>query len=241
MNKEERTKQIKRRVAITIILCSVVSAELINAKPKKDTIVNPLSTQQITPKVDHTKITPNTIPICKAQPQEEPKEQLESNVRKSENHARNEENQTKPTTTPPNLDIPLNNEYQQYIYEQCDYDDDLYLLIVAVIKTESNFDPYAVSYDGHDYGLMQLRDSYHAEMCENYGVSDPKEPYDNLKSGISMLKEYLDKWEYKNLALMCYNCGQDGARKMWKNGIYSTDYTVKVLNTYKQYKEEVTP
>ena len=217
MNKEERTKQIKRRVAITIILCSVVSAELINAKPKKDTIVNPPSTQQTTPALDHIKITPNTIPICKAQPQEEP------------------------TTTPPNLDIPLNNEYQQYIYEQCNYDDDLYLLIVAVIKTESNFDPYAVSYDGHDYGLMQLRDSYHAEMCENYGVSDPKEPYDNLKSGISMLKEYLDKWEYKNLALMCYNCGQDGARKLWKNGIYSTDYTVKVLNTYKQYKEEVTP
>lgn len=217
MNKEERTKQIKRRVAITIILCSVVSAELINVKPKKDTIVNPPSIQQTTPALDHTKITPNTIPICKAQPQEEP------------------------TTTPPNLDIPLNNEYQQYIYEQCDYDDDLYLLIVAVIKTESNFDPYAVSYDGHDYGLMQLRDSYHAEMCENYGVSDPKEPYDNLKSGISMLKEYLDQWKYKNLALMCYNCGQGGARKLWKKGIYSTNYTEKVLNTYKRYKEEVVP
>ena len=81
MNKEERTKQIKRRVAITIILCSVVSAELINAKPKKDTIVNPPSIQQTTPALDHIKITPNTIPICKAQPQEEP------------------------TTTPPNLDI----------------------------------------------------------------------------------------------------------------------------------------
>ena len=139
---------------------------------------------------------------------------------------------------PPDLDIPLNDDLKGHIYELCGYDDDLYCFITAVIEKESQFDEQAVSADGHDHGLMQLRDSYYNAWCEKYNVSDPKEPYDNVTVGVSLLAEFLEKYEYKNLALMCYNCGEAGARKLWKQGIYSTDYTVKVLNSYETYLAE---
>ena len=144
------------------------------------------------------------------------------------------------TIHPPDLNIPLNDDLKNHIYEQCGYDDDLYCFMVAVIKKESSFIEDAVSSDGHDHGLMQLRDSYYDAWIERYHVSDPKEPYDNITVGIALLKEYLEKYEYKNLALMCYNCGESGAKKLWKKDIYSTKYTVNVLSNYESYLAEAT-
>ena len=112
---------------------------------------------------------------------------------------------------------------------------------MAVIKAESGFDVNAVSCDGHDHGLMQLRDYYYSNMIIKYGVSNPNEPYDNVLVGISMIKEYLEKYTHKNLALMAYNCGEAGARKLWKKGIYSTDYSIKITEYYNNYVKEVTP
>lgn len=143
------------------------------------------------------------------------------------------------TIHPPDLNIPLNDDLQNYIYEQCGYDDDLYCLMIAVIEKESSFIEDAVSADGHDHGLMQLRDSYYDAWMERYQVSDPTEPYDNVTVGIALLKGYLDKYKYKNLALMCYNCGESGAKKLWKKEKYSTDYTDEVLSNYKSYLSEV--
>ena len=139
---------------------------------------------------------------------------------------------------PPDLNIPLDEELKNYIYEQCGYDDDLYCFMVAVIQKESSFIEDAVSADGHDHGLMQLRDSYYDAWIEEYNVSNPKESYDNVTVGIALLKEYLEKYEYKNLALMCYNCGESGAKKLWKKDIYSTKYTVNVLSNYESYLAE---
>ena len=140
--------------------------------------------------------------------------------------------------TYPNLNIPLDDKYKQFIYDLCDQDKELYCFMVSVIKCESNFKADAVSADGHDHGFMQLRDYYYDEFCEDYHISNPKEPYDNLTAGISMLKGYIDKYEHKNLALMCYNMGETGAKRLWKQGIYSTKYTVKVLNVYEEYLRE---
>lgn len=131
--------------------------------------------------------------------------------------------------TPPDLEIPLSNDIQSFIYEKCDYDDELYCLILAVIKQESDFDHGCRSEDGHDRGLMQLRDYYYSDWIEQYNVSDPEEIHDNLTVGITMLKEYLEKYEYKNLALMCYNCGEYGAKSLWRQDTYSTNYTEKIF------------
>lgn len=40
------------------------------------------------------------------------------------------------------------------------------------------------------------------------------------------------------LALMRYNCGASGARKLWNQGIYSTNYSHSVMTLYESYKEK---
>lgn len=137
---------------------------------------------------------------------------------------------------PPQLDIPLSKNLQQYIFKQCEYDKDLYLIIISVIKTESDFDKDTVGIDGHDKGLMQVRDCNLESLQKKFGEVDLMDPYDNVKCGVYMFSQLYSKYEYKNLALMAYNCGEAGARKLWRREIYSTEYSRKVTEYYKSFK-----
>ncbi len=38
---------------------------------------------------------------------------------------------------------------------------------------------------------------------------------------------------------MAYNMGEDGAARLWEKGIYSTDYTEKILNYQTQFNEQL--
>lgn len=52
---------------------------------------------------------------------------------------------------------------------------------------------------------------------------------DNIIAGAYMLGQYLSKYGDENLALMCYNCGEAGAKRLWAKGIYSTKYSRSIL------------
>lgn len=139
---------------------------------------------------------------------------------------------------PPLLDIPLSKKLQRYIFKQCRYDKNLYLIVISVIKTESDFDADTIGIDGHDKGLMQVRDCNLEYLNEQFGNVDLMNPYDNVKCGIHILRNYYDKYEYINLMTMAYNCGEAGARKLWRREIYSTEYSRKVTEYYKSFKEK---
>lgn len=141
--------------------------------------------------------------------------------------------------TLPSLDIPLNDEYKTFVYEKCNYDDDMYCWIMSVMKCESRFDPYAVSEDGHDFGFMQLREFWHDDWEQWFNVQDAKSPYDNITIGIGLLTHFLEKYEDKTLALMCYNSGEPESKVLWAEGVYSTPYTVEVMAAYEEYLEEL--
>ncbi|HSC36080.1 MAG TPA: transglycosylase SLT domain-containing protein [Thermodesulfobacteriota bacterium] len=108
-------------------------------------------------------------------------------------------------------------------------------LVKAVIKTESNFDPNAVS-PKNAQGIMQLIPG----TADDYGVSDPFDAKDNMEGGVQYLKDLLEYFDGDmSLSLAAYNAGK-GA--VIKHGFTippypeTTDYIAKVLGYYKLLK-----
>src|SRR5262249_55596247 len=78
-------------------------------------------------------------------------------------------------------------------------------LVKAVMKTESNFNRFAVSNKGA-LGLMQLIPS----TGRRYGVRDFFDPQQNIDGGVRHLKFLLDKFNGNlDLSLAAYNAGEN--------------------------------
>lgn len=128
-------------------------------------------------------------------------------------------------------DIPLSDDLQQHIHRLCEKYDISYALVIAMIDVESNFNSKAVS-STSDYGLMQINAINHK------GNVDYLDPYDNVEHGIKVLHKLAKKYNEADLVLMCWNCGEAGARKLWQEGIYSTEYSRKVIETKLEYERK---
>ena len=100
-------------------------------------------------------------------------------------------------------------------------------LILAVVATESAFDPGAVSPKGAR-GLMQLMPN----TAEELGVTDLYDPQRNLEGGVRHLRALLDSFEGNlPLALAAYNAGETAVRRYGGVPPYpeTQDYVRKVL------------
>lgn len=125
-------------------------------------------------------------------------------------------------------DVPLSDELQRYAQDLCtEYGFPRYDIIVALIGTESGYQPDAISKTS-DYGYMQINTCNHEWLQEQFGALDFTDAEDNLLCGIYMIDRLYDKYGDIGLALMAYNCGESGAQKLWDKGIYSTEYSRSV-------------
>lgn len=106
------------------------------------------------------------------------------------------------------------------------------LLIKAVIKAESNFDPSAVSPKGAQ-GLMQLM----PETARNLQVDDPFDPQENITGGTKYLRSLLDSfgWDIE-LSLAAYNAGPGRVKGRIPNIVETRMYITKVLDNYQVYR-----
>lgn len=125
-------------------------------------------------------------------------------------------------------DIPLDHQLQDFIRDQCSDAGIDIELVLAVMDVESDFQFDTVS-NTHDYGIMQINRINHENLEDKLNVTDFLDPYDCTAAGIYMLGNL--KWcDSESQMLMCYNMGTAGAKRKWKQGIYETEYTRKVMN-----------
>lgn len=116
-------------------------------------------------------------------------------------------------------------------------------IVLAVIKNESDFNPYASGIAG-ERGLGQLMENTAEVIAENLGYTYNKDmlfdPEINLQLTISQLS-YLNRVYNKDMhkTLTAYNRGQEGLKNymdsMDERGV--SQYSMKVLHLADEYKE----
>ena len=144
----------------------------------------------------------------------------------------------KPTTTPEPTPAPrwrddivtdgqlLSHDLQVHMQDMCEKYGVPYALALAMADVESRFDPDAASRT-NDYGLMQINKGNH-DWLRGLGM-DPMTYEGNIEAGVYMIGQHLEAYGDTEKALMAYNNGPSGARRLWEAGTYQTDYTRKVM------------
>ncbi|MHB8419653.1 MAG: lytic transglycosylase domain-containing protein [Myxococcales bacterium] len=112
-------------------------------------------------------------------------------------------------------------------------------LVKAVISTESNFNPWAVSAKGA-IGLMQLMPQTAREMY----VDDPYDPVENIQGGTRYLRVLVNRFDGDLIkVLAAYNAGPDLVERSSSNGALGVpaipetqDYVRRVMKAYQSFK-----
>ena len=109
-------------------------------------------------------------------------------------------------------------------------------LVLAVCETESDFDP--LDGNGTCEGLMGLHKRYAGEFARAAGLSsyDLYDISDNLTIGTCILAGYWHTY-VPDMALMCYNLGEAGARAARNRGVTSTRYSRLVQDRMDRYSD----
>ena len=147
-------------------------------------------------------------------------------------------------------------KYSEYVYKYSEEYNVDPIMVFAIIKAESNFNPNVVS-SSKAIGLMQLMDTTAEEIAGKLGVEFMKgaslyNPELNIRFGTKyfaqLMKEYNDNYL---LALTAYNAGIGNVKKWIEQGIIKADgsdienipfketnnYVRKIVRDYKIYKD----
>ena len=135
-------------------------------------------------------------------------------------------------------DCPLDTDLQDYIRELCEGSRLPMSLVIALIEAESSFREDVISRT-NDYGLMQINKINHKWLSEAYGITDFLDPYQNVYCGIEILSQHYSRYQDVDKALMAYNLGETGARRLWNEGTYETSYTRKIKTIMEVYENEI--
>ncbi|MGL5615430.1 MAG: lytic transglycosylase domain-containing protein [Sarcina sp.] len=142
------------------------------------------------------------------------------------------------------------NEYNNYVMKYSDEYDLDPMLVFAVMKAESNFNPDAAS-NKDAKGLMQITGSTGTWIAEKLNMKDfnvemLNNPEVNIRFGCWYLRYLIDESVSEDIAIAAYNAGIGNVKNWLKNPKYSTtgdklDYipfkeTDKYVKKVKVYK-----
>lgn len=130
----------------------------------------------------------------------------------------------------PEKNLPKEIPYRDIIAKACQKEGLDLKLVAALIKVESNFNPYAVSPKGAK-GLMQLMPS----VQKDYKVKNAFDPEENIFAGVKYLKRLIDECSGDlGLALAAYNAGLKRVKEA--EGLpeisETKNYVAKILTIY---------
>lgn len=131
---------------------------------------------------------------------------------------------------------------QVYLWCECkEYGVDYYTAL-ALIELESGYKWDKTGDNGNSKGYMQIYEKWHIERMDAEGVTDLYNPYQNIRVGLNYLREIQDKYlssSGENCVLMVYNMGESTAKKLWKDKIYSSEYSRSVLKRAQELRQEL--
>ena len=119
-------------------------------------------------------------------------------------------------------DIPLSGDEQIMMSEMCAENNLSYAFALAILESESMYNPEAIGDEGRSIGYYQINMVNWPRMKEDYGL-DPKNQIDNLVCGIYILAELFEKYDDPYLVIECYKCGESRGLELYNQGIYKTD------------------
>lgn len=136
-------------------------------------------------------------------------------------------------TTPSRVPFASSNipgAYVDIINTACDRHGIDPALVHAIVKVESDFNPYALSRKGA-MGLMQLM----PQTAVNMNVGNSFNPHDNIDGGVKYLRHLIDRYEGNlSLALAAYNSGETAVKKWGTIPPYpeTQNYVQRILRIY---------
>lgn len=205
-------------IATAIVFTGKITLDL-NARGQEtqttSSAVEPVHIQQLEPipTIAAMTITPYPTPEPEPEPVEDPEPQVRI------------------------YDIPLSPELQEYTFRLCEENGLDYEMVLALMDQESDYREKVIS-KTNDYGIMQINEVNHEWLKEELGIDDFLEAKQNIRAGIRILAELTAKYEDPHLVLMAYNCGENGAKRLWKQGKTTSEYSRSIMARAEELRKE---
>lgn len=134
-------------------------------------------------------------------------------------------------------DVPLSEDLQMHLFQECDGYSIAPAIILAMIERESSFEVSAKGDDGEALGLMQIQPKWHQETMDKLGCDDLLDPYQNITVGVAIVAQLKEQNPDLYWVLMAYNMGPRKATNRWREWNFS-DYAIEVAERASEIADE---
>lgn len=201
-----KKKTIKSEVITTVAISIVLGILVINLLKLEPPIIEPIVTTEVHIESQESSLSP-IIPVD-VQAVEIQNVEPEANIF---------------------YDIPISDEEQWNMAMIAGNFRIDYKLLLAIIKTESEFNPNQIGDNGRSFGLMQIQPRWWTSYFNDYGCSDWLSVSDNVTVGCAILRYLYDSYGDTVLVLNAYNTGNPNNYNGYSDRVLSNLYEVQKL------------